>query len=70
MKPRQVHRSSTVVLSALMVVIGCVLVIQDVAVGGDVLSARLLLGILFAAVGVGRIYLESRRGRGGTGSGD
>jgi hypothetical protein len=30
---------------------------------GGVLSARLLLGVLFLAAGIARLYLERKRGR-------
>jgi hypothetical protein len=63
MTGRQVHRTGTTVLSLAMVAIGIALAVE--AIGGDgVLSARLLLGVLFVAGGSGRLYLEMRRGRG------
>jgi uncharacterized membrane protein HdeD (DUF308 family) len=55
------HRSSTMALSALMVVVGVVLFVQDIA-GAAVISARLLLAVLFLAAGLGRLYVEVRRG--------
>jgi hypothetical protein len=63
MRGRQVHRTGTLVLSLLMVVIGMALLVQAIAGNGGVLSPRLLLGVLFLAAGVARIYLEVRRGR-------
>ncbi len=63
MSGRQVHRTSTTVLSLAMVAIGIALAVE--AIGGEgVLSARLLLGVLFVAGGSGRLYMEARRGRG------
>jgi hypothetical protein len=63
MTGRQVHRTGTTVLSLAMVAIGIVLAVE--AIGGNgVLSARLLLGVLFVAGGSGRLYLEMKRGRG------
>lgn len=63
MTGRQVHRTGTTVLSLAMVAIGIVLAVE--AIGGEgVLSARLLLGLLFVAAGSGRLYVEMRRGRG------
>ncbi len=50
-------------LSLLMVAIGIALIGQVLGAGGDVLSARMLLGVLFLAAGVGRLYLEHKRGR-------
>jgi hypothetical protein len=49
-------------LSALMILLGVALVVEDLA-GGDVISPRLLLGGLFLAAGLGRLYVEVRRGR-------
>jgi hypothetical protein len=62
---RQAHRSGTFVLSLLMAAIGIALIVQTVARHGGVLSARLLLGVLFLAAGVARLYLEGKRGRPG-----
>jgi hypothetical protein len=59
----QVHRAGTLVLSLLMVAIGVGLVVEVLVGAGSALSARLLLGLLFIAAGVARIYLEVRRGR-------
>jgi hypothetical protein len=63
MTGRTVHRSGTYVLSVLMVAIGVALIVQVLAGDGGVLSARLLLGILFLAGGLARLYLERKRGR-------
>jgi hypothetical protein len=60
----QAHRAGTWVLSLLMAAIGVALVVQVVAGHGSALSPRLLLGALFIAAGVGRLYVELRRGRG------
>jgi hypothetical protein len=63
MSGRQVHRSGTLVLSLLMAAIGVALIVQAVG-GGSVISPRLLLGALFLAAGIARLYLEHKRGRG------
>jgi hypothetical protein len=62
---RQAHRSGTFVLSLLMAAIGIALIVQAVAGNGGAISPRLLLGVLFVAAGVGRLYLEAKRGRSG-----
>jgi hypothetical protein len=62
---RQAHRSGTFVLSLLMAAIGIALIVQAVARHGSVLSSRTLLGVLFLAAGVARLYLEAKRGRSG-----
>ncbi len=64
MTGRQVHRTSTTVLSLAMVAIGIALVVEVIGSAGGLLSARLLLGVLFLAAGSGRLYLETRRDRG------
>jgi hypothetical protein len=63
MTGRTVHRSGTFVFSLLMVAIGVALIAQVATGGGSVLSARLLLGVLFIAGGIGRLYVELKRGR-------
>jgi hypothetical protein len=63
MTGRTVHRSGTYVLSVLMAAIGVALIVQVLAGDGGVLSARLLLGVLFLAGGLARLYLERKRGR-------
>jgi hypothetical protein len=63
MNGRQAHRAGTFTLSLLMAAIGVALVVQAVSGHGSVLSPRLLLGVLFVAAGVGRMYVERRRGR-------
>jgi hypothetical protein len=63
MTGRTVHRSGTVVLSVLTVAIGVALIAQTLGAGASVISARLLLGVLFFAAGVGRLYLERKRAR-------
>jgi hypothetical protein len=64
MNGRNVHRSGTFVLSVLMIAIGVALIAQAMGGHGGVISARLLLGVLFIAGGIGRLYLERKRGRG------
>jgi hypothetical protein len=63
MNGRGIHRGGTFLLSVAMVAIGVVVVVQSLSEKADPLSARLLLGILFLAAGVGRLYVEIRRGR-------
>ena len=51
-------------LSLLMAAIGVALIGQVIADGRGVLSARLLLGVLFLAGGLARLWIERKRGRG------
>jgi hypothetical protein len=50
----------TIVLSALMVVIGVAIIVRTVAAGGGPVALGLLLGLLFVAAGAGRLYAERR----------
>ncbi len=63
MTGRQVHRSGTLVLSLLMAAIGVALIVQVVDGHGGAISSRLVLGVLFLAAGVGRLYVEGKRRR-------
>jgi hypothetical protein len=63
MTGRSVHRSATIALSALTVLIGATLLVEALGGHGGPLSARTLLGVLFLAAGAGRLYVEVRRGR-------
>jgi hypothetical protein len=62
MNGRRIHRSATTALSAIMVLIGVALLVEALGGHGGLLSARTLLGVLFAAAGIGRLYIEARRG--------
>jgi hypothetical protein len=57
---RQLHRASTRVMSVLMIVIGIALVIRTLIAGGSAIATGVLLGVLFVAAGVGRLYLQFR----------
>ena len=59
--PRQLHRSTTRVLSLAMIVIGVLLIVRTLAAGGGGLALGLILGVLFVAAGGARIYLQSRQ---------
>jgi uncharacterized membrane protein YadS len=63
MNGRRLHRGSTLLLSVAMVAIGLAVVVESLADSAGALAARLLIGILLTAAGVGRIYIEVRRGR-------
>jgi multisubunit Na+/H+ antiporter MnhB subunit len=62
--PRQLHRSTTRVLSLAMIVIGVALLVRTLAAGGGGLALGLILGVLFIAAGAARIYLQTRQERG------
>lgn len=61
--PRQLHRTSTRLLSFAMIAIGVALVARTLAAGGGGLAVGLVLGVLFVAAGAARLYLQARQGR-------
>jgi hypothetical protein len=62
--PRQLHRSTTRVLSFAMIAIGVLLIVRTLVAGGGALALGLVLGVLFMAAGGARLYLQARQGRG------
>ena len=59
--PRDVHRGATRVMSVAMVVVGLAILVSTIARGGGPLAIGILLGILFVAAGIGRLYVERLR---------
>jgi hypothetical protein len=60
--PRNLHRQSTRVMSTLMVLLGLAMIVSTLVNGGGALAIGLLLGVLFVAAGLGRLYLLGRTG--------
>ena len=56
--PRDVHRAATRILSAIMVVIGVLLLVLTFAGGGGPVSLGTILGVLFLLAGIMRLRLE------------
>jgi hypothetical protein len=57
---RQMHSSSTRVLSIAMILIGVVLIVRTLAAGGGAIATGIVLGVLFVAAGAARLYLQLR----------
>jgi multisubunit Na+/H+ antiporter MnhB subunit len=57
---RQIHRTSTRVLSIAMIVIGVALLVRTLLAGGGAAATGVILGLLFVAAGAARLYLQSR----------
>jgi hypothetical protein len=69
-KPRDLHRQTTAVLSAILVLLGVAMIVRTLTAGGGAIALGLLLGVLFIAAGLGRLYLGgllARRGHGDSG---
>jgi hypothetical protein len=60
-EPRDIHRRATLVLSAVMLVLGLAIVVVTLANGGGPLALGILLGVLFAGAGGGRLFVTWRR---------
>lgn len=58
--PRDVHRYTTMTLSAAMFLIGIVLLMLTFAQGGGIASTGTIVGVLFVAAGAGRFLLARR----------
>ncbi len=54
--PQKLHRGATRLTSALLVVLGLLLVVSTLARGGGPLA----VGLLFCGLGAGRLYLARR----------
>jgi hypothetical protein len=61
--PDEVYRGVTRIFSVLILGFGLAIIVVTLVEGGGPLSTGLLIGILFAALGGGRLYL-ALRGRG------
>jgi hypothetical protein len=59
-EPRDVHRSATLVMSAVMFVLGLAIVVVTLANGGGPFALGIVLGVLFTAAGAGRLYFTWR----------
>ena len=61
--PDEVYRGVTRLFSVLILGFGLAIIVVTVVEGGGPLSTGLLIGVLFTALGAGRLYL-ALRGRG------
>jgi hypothetical protein len=57
---RNLHRQTTRVMSTVMVVLGVAMIVSTLANGGGALAVGILLGVLFVAAGLGRLYVLGR----------
>lgn len=66
-EPRDLHRQASNVLSLVLIVLGVIITIRTLvqAGGPDGFALGFLLGPLFVAAGVGRIYINKKLTRGG-----
>ena len=60
--PRNLHRSSTRVLSAAMLLLGLAMIVSTVSRGGGPLAIGLVMGVLFVLAGAGRLFVSLKGG--------
>jgi hypothetical protein len=60
--PRELHRGGTAVMSLLLVAIGVAILVRTIVAGGGALAIGVLLGVLFVAAGIGRLWVGRRSG--------
>jgi hypothetical protein len=58
--PRDLHRTSTRIPSTALLVLGVAMIVVTVAAGGGPLATGVLLGLLFAAAGAGRLWVAKQ----------
>jgi hypothetical protein len=61
--PERIYRGSVRAFSLVFIALGLVILVSTLAAGGGPLSVGVLMGIAFAAVGGGRLWVSSRMSR-------
>lgn len=61
--PERIYGASVRAFSFVFLAVGLALLIATLANGGGPLSVGFVMGIAFAAVGAGRLWVSSRMGR-------
>jgi hypothetical protein len=61
--PERIYQGSVRALSFVFIGLGLVILVSTLVRGGGPTSVGLLLGVVFIAVGCGRLYIASRTGR-------
>ena len=57
---RNLHASTTTILSALMIIIGGGLVVRTLTLGGGLFAIGVIMGVLFVAAGCGRLWVARK----------
>lgn len=58
--PRNVHRQTTRLMSAILVALGAAMLVSTLAKGGGPLAYGVLMGVLFIVAGAARFWLTVR----------
>jgi hypothetical protein len=62
---QRAYAASTRALSALMIVVGVAMIASAIGRGGGALALGVVLGVMFALIGAGRLWLARAVGPGG-----
>jgi hypothetical protein len=62
----RIYRDSTRVMSTVIMLLGLVILVTTLARGGGPISLGVVMGVLFTALGAGRLYLAGGFGRQGS----
>ncbi len=57
------YLSGSLILAALLVILGAAIVVRTVLLGGEILSFGLIFGVLVALLGLGRLYIAYKGAR-------
>jgi hypothetical protein len=60
-RPDEVYRGATRVFAVVIIGFGVTIVAVTLAKGGGIAATGLWIGLLFTALGAGRLYLATRR---------
>jgi hypothetical protein len=60
---RDVHRGGIEILSVLLVIVGVALIVRTLVAGGGAGALGIVLGVLFTAAGLGRLWVARRTPR-------
>jgi hypothetical protein len=61
--PERIYRGSIRAFSFLFIALGLAILVTTLAAGGGPVSVGVLMGIVFLAVGAGRLWISARMGR-------
>jgi hypothetical protein len=60
--PERIYHGSTRALSVVFIVLGLVILVRTLAGGGGPASVGTILGVVFVAIGAGRLWIATRMG--------
>lgn len=58
--PHEAYRGATRVFSVVIIVFGVAIVVRTLTAGGGIAAIGLWIGLVFTALGAGRLYLSTR----------